>query len=174
MNQSIVSQGIKKPSIWQFIKYTLISLLTTVVELSTFALFNYWIFTKYAEMDFHIWLLDYSVANGGLTAFLSFALSYSIAQVFNFFMQRKTTFNATNNLLASAILYATMILLIFFLQMWLPTLIRVPIARWIGNDWADLLIKNMMMTLSFLIQFPINKYVIMRKTQPLDNAVSKS
>ena len=155
-------QQARKKTWIQFLLFTLMSLLTTVIDLGSFALFNYLVFTPYSGIDFQWWLLDYSVANGGLTAFLSFALSFLISQTFNFFMQRKVTFGATNNIALSASLYAVMILIVFFLQLWIPTLIRTPLANWIGGSWADLIIKNANMTLSFLIQFPVNKYIIMR------------
>jgi putative flippase GtrA len=152
----------RKKTWFQFVLFTLMSLLTTLVDLGTFALFNYLIFTSLSSISFQWWLFDYSLANGGLTAFLAFALSFIISQTFNFFLQRKVTFQATNNVLLSGILYAVMVLVVFFLQLWVPTLVRTPLADAIGEGWADLIIKNVNMTVSFLIQFPVSKYVIMR------------
>ncbi len=146
----------------QFILFTLMSMLTTLVDLGTFALFNYLVFTSFRQIVFNWWLLDYSIANGGLTAFLSFALSFAISQTFNFFMQRKVTFRATNNIWLSGLLYIVMVITVFFLQLYVPTLVRIPLAQLIGGQWADLIIKNLNMTLSFIIQFPIIKYVITR------------
>jgi len=150
----------------QFVLFTLLSLVTTIVDLGTFALFNYLIFISYRQISFQWWLLDYSVANGGLTAFLAFSLSFVISQTFNFFIQRKVTFQANNNLAVSGFLYAVMVLVVFFLQIYLPTLIRIPLADIVGAAWADFIIKNGNMTVSFLIQFPVNKYVIMRFNKP--------
>jgi putative flippase GtrA len=153
----------KKEGLWQFIKFTLVSLITTVVELTTFTLFNYLIFSSLSLISFKLWLLDYSIENGGLRTFLAFSLSFIIAQIFNFFVQRKATFKADNKVLNSALMYIVMILIIFILQLWLPTMIRIPLSRLTGQNWADFIIKNMMMTLAFVIQFPINKWIIMKK-----------
>ncbi|MBU1094337.1 MAG: GtrA family protein [Firmicutes bacterium] len=153
--------------IWEFIKYTSVSLLTSLVEISVFALFNYWIFSSLSQIEIQIWLLDYSLANGGLCSFLAFSLSFIIAQIFNFIVQRKATFKANNRVLSSAIMYGIMILIIFLLQLWIPTLIHVPISNLVGNDWADLIIKNMMMFLAFIIQYPMNKWVIMKKVEQI-------
>jgi putative flippase GtrA len=155
----------KNKGFWQFIKFTAFSLVTTVVELTTFSLFNYLIFTSLSSTEFKFWLFNYSVANGGMCAFLSFTLSFLIAQIFNFIIQRKVTFHATNHILYSAIMYGIMIFVIFVLQLWIPTLIRVPLSNLVGNDWADMIAKNMMMTLAFIIQFPMNKWVIMKDTK---------
>jgi len=154
--------NIRKKTWFQFILFTLLSMVTTLVDLGTFSLFNFLIFIPYRTVAFQWWLLDYSVINGGLTAFLSFALSFAISQTFNFFIQRKVTFQASNNLALSGLFYAAMVLVVFFLQLWIPTLIRQTFVDWIGASWADFVIKNMNMTLSFLIQFPVNKYIIMR------------
>ena len=152
----------RKKTWFQFVLFTLMSLLTTLVDLGTFALLNYLVFASLASIDFQWWLFNYSVANGGLTAFLAFALSFVISQTVNFFLQRKVTFQATNNVLLSGLLYAAMVLMVFFLQLWVPTLVRAPLAQAIGEGWADLIVKNVNMTVSFLIQFPVSKYIIMR------------
>lgn len=155
----------KNKGFWQFIKFTAFSLITTVVELTAFSLFNYLIFTYLSNTEFKFWLFNYSVENGGMCAFLSFTLSFIIAQIFNFIIQRKVTFHATNHILHSALMYANMILIIFFLQLWIPTLIRIPLTNLVGSQWADMIAKNMMMTMAFIIQFPMNKWVIMKENK---------
>ena len=149
---------------WQFIMFMLMGCFTSVVELGSFAICNFWIFVPLRERAFSWWLIDYSVKNGGLTAFLSFAISFAVSQIFNFFLQRKTTFKANNNAGRSAVMYAVMVISIYFLQLYLPTLIRAPIAAALGATLGDLLVKMINMTSSMLIQFPINKFLIMRRS----------
>ena len=149
---------------WQFVMFMLMSCITTVVDLGSFALFNFWIFTPFRDRSFLWWLIDYSVESGGMTAFLAFACSFAISQTFNFFLQRKTTFKANNNVLRSAVMYAVMVILVYFLQLYLPTLIRAPIAGVLGATLGDIIVKMINMTVSMLIQFPANKWLIMRKT----------
>ncbi len=151
-----------KKTFWQFILFLLMSLLTTGVDLGTFALLNYVIFVSLKTQPFQWFLFDYSVLNGGLCAFLSFAISFLLSQTFNFFIQRKVTFGANNRVVYSAIMYAIMVIGVFFFQLWIPTLVRDPLVSWVGENWADFIVKNMNMTVSFLIQFPMNKWVIMR------------
>jgi putative flippase GtrA len=164
-NKELSSQIIvKNKSLWELIKFTTVSLLTSLVEISIFSLLNFLVFISLSSVDFKLGPLDYSVSNGGLSAFLAFSISYIFAQIFNFFMQRKVTFDANNKVLSSAIMYTIMIIFIFILQMYIPTLIYLPISNLVGNDLASLMIKSMMMFLAFVIQFPINKWVIMRKS----------
>lgn len=151
---------------WQFIMFMLMSGITTLVDLGAFAIFNFWVFVPYRDQAFSWWLINYSVENGGKAAFLAFALSFAISQTFNFFLQRKTTFKANNNVAKSAAMYAAMVILVYFFQLYLPTLIWAPIVELLGFVWGNLVVKMLNMTASMLIQFPINKWIIMRK-EPL-------
>lgn len=154
----------KHQTLWQFVMFTLMSGITTVVDFSSFALFNYWVFVSYRSLPFSWWIIDYSVEDGGLCAFLAFALSFAISQTFNFFLQRKTTFKANNNVLYSAIMYALMVIVVYFVQLWVPSLIQAPIASLIGITLGGMAVKAINMMLSMLIQFPMNKWVIMRNS----------
>ena len=149
---------------WQFIKYMLIGLITTCVEMGSFVLLNFLVFVPFRNQHFSWWIIDYTIENGGLTAFLAFALSFAIAQTFNFFLQRKTTFKANNNVARSAVMYAVMIVLIYFLQLYLPTLIRARIVAVLGWTFGDIVTEMINMMVSMLIQFPLSKWVIMRRS----------
>jgi len=152
----------KHASLWQFVLFSLMSGVTTLVDLGTFSLLRFWLLAPYREQAFCWGPFQYSAANGGLTAFGSFAISFAVSQTFNFFLQRKTTFKANNNAAASAVMYAAMVIGVYFLQLYLPTLLRTPFVSLLGAGAGDIAMKLVNMTISMLIQFPMNKYVIMR------------
>jgi len=153
----------KNQTLWEIIKFTLMSLVTTIVDMGVFALLNYWLFVVYKDTSFNWWLFNYRVDNGGLTAFLSLLVSFAVSQMVNFILQRKVTFGATNNKLYSAIMYAIMVIGVYFFILWLPTLFIQPLYAAIGENWGGIITKMVSMTISFLIQFPMNKWVIMKK-----------
>lgn len=153
----------KAQTLWEFIMFLLVGGVTSLVDLGVFSLCNYLIFSAYRGIPFRWWLLDYGPENGGLCAFLSFAVSFAVAQAVNFFLQRKATFGATNDVRKSAILYAVMVVGVYFFILWLPTLIGAPIYAWLGAGLGAIALKLLSQLLSALIQFPINKWVIMRK-----------
>lgn len=157
----------KNKTLSQFITFTLLSLITTVIELGTFSLMNYALLTSLKSTPFHFWVFNYSVLAGGLCAFLAYMISFVISQTFNFFIHRKVTFSANNNPLFSGIMYGIMVLSLFFLQLWIPQLLREWLSGITGPNWADFILKNANMTLSFLIQFPMNKWVIMRQKREI-------
>ena len=164
MNSWLVRWKERHKTAWQFIMFMLMGCFTSVVDFGTFALMNFWILIPFRDRSFSWWLIDYSIENGGMTAFLSYATSFAVSQTFNFFLQRKTTFKANNNVAKSAVMYAVMVLLVYVLQLYVPTLIRAPIAAAIGVTLGDALVKIINMSSSMLIQFPISKWIIMRRT----------
>lgn len=172
MNQSKTKTNFaqKNQTLWEFIKFTLMSIVTTFVDMGVFALLNYWLLVEYKNTGFTWWLFNYRVENGGLTAFLSLLVSFAVSQTGNFILQRKVTFGATNNKLYSAIMYAIMVIAVYFFILWLPTLFIEPLYAAIGENWGGIITKMVSMTISFLIQFPMNKWVIMKKGKTGDGA----
>ena len=148
----------------QFIQFALMGCITSAVDFGVFALCNFWLFRSLREVGFRWWLMDYSVANGGLCAFWAFAVSYGVSQTFNFFLQRKTTFRANNNVARSGAMYLVMVLSTYVLQLYLPTLIWTPVIAAFGQTLGDFVVKAVNSFVSMLIQFPINKYLVMRRT----------
>jgi len=151
-------------TLWQFIVFALVGGVTTVIELGSFTMLNFWILTPLRRRSFVWWLMDYSVENGGMTMFLAVVVSFAVSQTFNFFIQRKATFKANNNVLRSGVIYAVMVILVYFLQLYMPMLIREPFVKAFGEALGDILVKMIGMTSSMLIQFPISKWIIMRRS----------
>lgn len=152
----------KKSGIAQFIKFALLGLVASAAELLVFALFRYLVFRALETRAFQFFLFEYPVEDGGLAAFLAFALSYSAAQAVNFFLQRKYTFHAKNDPRIGALLYALTAIAVLLPVLGLPMLLTPLAIGWLGEPWGPLLVKLMTMTCSMLIQYPMNKYVIMR------------
>jgi len=72
----------KNQTLWQLVMFTLMSSITTVVDFGSFALFNYVVFTSLKAQPFTWWIINYSIEDGGLGAFLAFGLSFAISQTF--------------------------------------------------------------------------------------------
>lgn len=153
----------KHQTVWEFIKFILMSCITTVVDLGVFSILNYWVLVSLRDIGVSWWLFDYRVENGGLCALLALAISFAISQTVNFFIQRKVTFGATNNKIYSAIMYAIMVVVVYFFTLWLPTLFIEPLYALVGANWGGIITKFVCMAISFAIQFPMNKWVIMKK-----------
>ena len=81
-------------------------------------------------------------------------------------MQRRVTFKANNNTAASAAMFTVLILFIFWVNLVLPTVTVPFLSRFMGAGLAAFLGKSLNMTLSMLIEFPVDKFIIMRRKEP--------
>ena len=156
----------KTRTLWELVTFWLMGGVAGVIDLAVFAICNYWIFAGLRGVDARFWLFNYGVESGGLCALLAFAVSFAVSQTANFFIQRKATFGATNNVLVSAVEYAVMVVAVYILVLWLPTRIGAPIYNALGASLGAIAVKLISQFVSFLIQFPINKWVIMRRSKP--------
>ena len=153
----------KHPVLYQFLSFAGVGGVVTVVDFALFALCRYLIFTAYLDTPFHFFILDYPVEKGGLCAFLAFVISFPLAQVVSFLLQRHVTFNANNNVAASAVMFTCLILFIFLVNMYLPVFTLGILSRFLSPSFAGVVAKCFNMTVSMLIEFPVDKFIIMRR-----------
>ena len=158
----------KHLTLWQFIVFNLLSLCATLTDLSVYSILDYWLLVPWKNISVSWWLLNYTPAAGGLAALVATATAYLCAQVVNFFVQRKGTFQADNNVAASGVMYFGMIVFIWFFQIWFSAILLGWFLPVFGQYWGGLLMRMANGCVSLLIQFPLNKFVIMRrrKTAP--------
>ncbi len=153
----------KHPVLYQFLSFAGVGGVVTVVDFALFALCRYLIFTAYLDTPFHFFIFDYPIEKGGLCAFLAFVISFPLAQVVSFLLQRHVTFKANNNAAASAVMFSCLIAFIFLVNMYLPVLTLGFLSRFLSPSLAGVVAKCINMTTSMLIEFPVDKYVIMRR-----------
>lgn len=152
-------------AIWQFVKFTLISMIAGASELVSFLVLNYALPAWGINSSVKWFLFDYPTASGGLGALIAFVVSATIGQVISFVVNFKKTFNSTNNIVASAVGYAIMaILIIVGLNTYIGGLLNEALCKVIPNtDLAGFIAKAICQFSSFVIIFPMNKFVIMRR-----------
>lgn len=153
----------KHLAVWQFVLFNLLSLCATLTDLAVYSLLNYVLLVPLKTTSVTWWLLDYTVEAGGLAALISTAAAYLCAQVVNFFVQRKGTFQANNNVAASGAMYFIMIVVIWFFQIWFSAKLLGWFLPIFGEYWGGILMRLANATASLIIQFPMNKFVIMRR-----------
>lgn len=161
-------------AIWQLIKFTIISSIAGITEITSYTLLNSVFLKSMNAQPFHWWIFRYDGGvGGGLGTMIAFLVSTTLAQIVSFVTNRKKTFNADNNIVFSAIIYAVMVIAIICLQTYTGPLIVIAIDKWLNNAaLSGTLGKLIWMFLSFVIIFPMNKFVIMRKKkQPAAESV---
>ena len=155
-------------NIWQLIKFTLISSIAGIIEITSYLLLNSFILKDLNSRPFHWWIFHYQGgSSGGQGTMIAFLVSTTLAQIVSFITNRKKTFNANNNLAFSIIAYTIMVITVIRLQTYTGPLLVTQISKIINNpDISGLLGKFIWMFLTFIIVFVMSKFVIMRRVEP--------
>lgn len=136
----------------------------TIVDYLIFTILHYFVLDSLNYKPFHFGPFNYEVIDGGLCTFISMAISYFIGQVVNYFVQRKYTFDAkefTNP--RRFVMYIVSTLIVYFVILYIPGIIGAPINKTFGFTIGPLITKSIATFIGFLIQYPINKYLIFKK-----------
>ena len=112
-----------------------------------------------------------SGGGGGLAYFLAVQIALGIAQIINFFLQRKITFKASNNIYKAAIWYVIAYFIISIGAAALQGIYKVPIYNYLisiaGNSvgvmLGDIITMTINSAISFWVFFPIFKIIFKEK-----------
>lgn len=165
----------KHKTIWQFIKYTLFSLIAGVLEIGSFVLLNYLLPAKGVNKAISWFIFSYPTETGGLGALIAFLVSSVIGQTVAFITNFKKTFASTNNVFLSAIGFAIMaIFIIVVIHTYIGGLLNTALCNVIPNsDIAGAIAKIICQVSGFLLAFPINKFILMRHKKPAEDATTQ-
>jgi putative flippase GtrA len=115
-----------------------------------------------------------SGGGGGLAYFLAVETAMGIAQVINFFLQRKITFKSNSSISRAAFWYVTAYIIISIGAAALQGLYKAPIYNLFMNIWnmgssgetlADAITMIINSTISFWVFFPIFKVIFRQKNK---------
>lgn len=184
----------KHPNIAQFLVFFVVSNGVTVLQMVMMPLIKYFFgFTPLVDTNFQVlqvghnidgslfYVFDYAagaIANGGgggLAYFLAVEISLGIAQIINFFVQRKVTFKSNSNIWKAAFWYIIAYIIISIGAAALQGLYKVPIYNFfmnalgsgLGITVADIITMIINCAISFWVFFPIFKVIF--KQEPEEN-----
>ena len=129
----------KRETLWQTLKYTLFSVSAGIIQAGTFALLTYVVFRGRSDL---FWLCNL------------IALVCSV--IWNFTLNRKYTFQATNNIPVAMLKIAA-----FYL-------VFTPVSSWLGQlmvsaGWYALIVEGLVMISNFVLEFLYYKYIVFKK-----------
>lgn len=151
----------KRPELYQFIMFNLLSNVATITNFVVLWLGTGWLFKPLQKQAFYWWMFNYPAAKGGLGGFLSFLIAYILAQIVNFFVQRKLVFGATVKIRKVIIWYILTVLLAGIISIWLPPYVIGILNPYIGSFSAT--VANMVnIVVQVAINYPMMKFVIMK------------
>lgn len=114
--------------------------------------------------------IDAAGLGGGLAYFLAVQITLAIAQVINFFLQRRVTFKSRSNIWIAAFWYLLAYIIITLLAGALQSLYKAPIYAFLmghmggpGQTLADVITMIINAAISFWVFFPIFKVIFREK-----------
>lgn len=144
------------------IKSFFLGAIATIVDFVIFVLCNYLIFVSLKNQEFIFGPFDYEIADGGLCTFISTAVSYLLSQVVNYFVQKKYAFMPNTSSTLRFILYILSSCMVYIFILLVPGVIGATINNVFGYIVGPVVTKGLSNFIGFLIQFPINKFIIFK------------
>lgn len=181
----------KHPTVAQFLIFFIVSNGVTVLQMVLMPAFRKLFgMTSLVDTNFQIWpvgsnvdgspyyIFNYAAGalglggGGGLAYFLAVEIAMGIAQVINFFLQRKVTFKANNSVVKAATWYVIAYIIITIGAAALQGLYKAPIYNLFmngmklgggGETIADVITMLINSAISFWVFFPIFKIIFKEK-----------
>lgn len=133
-----------------------------VVDFIIFWLLNSFILVHLKNIHFNFGPFTYSTQDGGLCTFISTAVSYFSSMIVNFCIQRKYVFKSKVNFLKGLCLYMLTTSISYIIVLLIPGYIGYFFNSLLGYDFGSIVTKLISEAFGFLIQFPINRHLILK------------
>ena len=175
IDQAAENKGSLLVTVWQFVKFIVVSLLAMLVQVALTNLIPLIpaIQEMYAQ-EFNLWVLSYpvnydelgNIISGGLGYCIAFNVANTVAQIVAFFVNKEKTFNSGANVAVTLPIYIAFTIALIFFSAWLsPTLNTL----FLGFGWAEALARNAAMmvcsALQFFLYFPVDKILFHKKKE---------
>lgn len=154
-------------TIWQFVKFIVVSLLAMIVQfvlLNTLNLIPA-IDALYSQ-DFSWLFFVYPVAVGGLGYFIVSNVANIVAQIVAFFVNKEKTFNSGANVAVALPIYIVFTIALIFFSAWLNPTLKDVFVGWDLNEAAAKNIATMICSaVQFFLYFPVDKILFHKKKE---------
>ena len=168
IDKAAESKGSLLVTIWQFVKFIVVSLLAMIVQfvlLNTLQLIPA-IQALYNE-PFSWWVFVYPVAVGGLGYFIVSNVANIMAQIVAFFVNKEKTFNSGANVAIALPIYIAFTIGLILFSAWLnPTLKDVFLGfEWCNETAAKNIATMICSAVQFFLYFPVDKILFHKKKE---------
>lgn len=168
IDKAAESKGSLLVTIWQFVKFIVVSLLAMIVQfvlLNTLNLIPA-IDNLYSQ-PFSWWVFVYTVEAGGLGYFIVSNAANIIAQIVAFFVNKEKTFNSGANVAIALPIYIVFTIALILFSAWLnPTLKELFIGKFeLGEAAAKNIATMICSAMQFFLYFPVDKLLFHKKKE---------
>ena len=168
IDKAAESKGSVLVTIWQFVKFIVVSLGAMIVQfvlLNTLNLIP--AIKELYNQDFSWWVFVYPVAIGGLGYFIVSNVANIVAQIVAFFINKEKTFNSGANVAVALPIYIIFTIALICFSAWLnPTLKEVFVRfDWCGEELAKNIATMICSAVQFFLYFPVDKILFHKKKE---------
>ncbi len=167
IDKAAESKGSLLVTIWQFVKFIVVSLLAMIVQfvlLNTLQLIP--AIKELYTQPFSWWVFVYPVAVGGLGYFIVSNVANIVAQIVAFFVNKEKTFNSGANVAVALPIYIVFTIALILFSAWLnPTLKDVFIGMELNETAAKNIATMICSALQFFLYFPVDKILFHKKKE---------
>lgn len=167
IDKAAESKGSILVTIWQFVKFIVVSLLAMIVQFVLLNTLN--LIPAIADLydrPFSWWVFVYAVEAGGLGYFIVSNAANIIAQIVAFFVNKEKTFNSGANVAVALPIYIVFTIALIMFSAWLnPTLKEVFIGWELGEAAAKNIATMICSALQFFLYFPVDKILFHKKKE---------
>lgn len=169
----MAEQSSGKKTFWQLVKFTIVSMLACIVQVASLAaLYNIPAIKALSAQAFHWFVFDYPVIEGkqcGLALFIAFNTSNVLAQIVAFFVNRKKTFNADNNVPVTLTIYLIFTAALICFSAWFNTVVfGFAVSKGVSSGLATTIATAVCSCIQFFIYFPVDKLLMRQKKEKKD------
>lgn len=168
LDKKSAEKGTVMQTAWQFAKFVVVSLLASFVQFSLVNILPYIpAIRALYETEFHWFIFESPIIDGGLGFFIVFNVSNVAAQIVAFFVNKEKTFNSGANTAAVLPIYLLFTFGLLTFSAWFSPIVN----GWIVNSlgWNDAAARNIATsvcaTLQFFLYFPVDKVLFRKKKQ---------
>ena len=176
IDKAAESKGSILVTIWQFVKFIVVSLLAMIVQVALTNIIPLIpaIQEMYATPITIFGILDYpvnyndigEVISGGLGYCIAFNVANIVAQIVAFFVNREKTFNSGANIAIALPIYIAFTIGLIFFSAWLnPTLKEVFIGWGLEETAAKNIATMICSAVQFFLYFPVDKILFHKKKE---------
>lgn len=167
IDKAAESKGSLLVTIWQFVKFIVVSLLAMIVQFVLLNTLN--LIPAIKELytqDFSWWVFAYPVAVGGLGYFIVSNVANVIAQIVAFFVNKEKTFNSGANIAVALPIYIVFTIGLIFFSAWLNPTLKDVFVGWGLEEVASKNIATMICSaVQFFLYFPVDKILFHKKKE---------
>ncbi len=167
IDKAAESKGSLLVTIWQFVKFIVVSLLAMIVQFVLLNTLN--LIPAIKELytqDFSWWVFAYPVAVGGLGYFIVSNVANVIAQIVAFFVNKEKTFNSGANIAVALPIYIAFTIGLIFFSAWLNPTLKDVFVGWSLEEVAAKNIATMICSaVQFFLYFPVDKILFHKKKE---------